>query len=270
MNPESRDSALAFYPSSRACARLPETVQSQSGHVCCGTSPWRSQQRPYTNRTRSARETRRGRASSTRPGPPRPRQHAGGDIAPQRDHELARHGDDPNAAAALPTPEVRPVPLREGALRLPPHPMPGQLNADRLEAGVPGATDALLVLGLAAVVGRGGKPRSPPIWRRFGTPATPTLRRPTPRRWSSPRPSTAPAGATHSSGPPPSPPPAAAPRARRSAPGVSASRAVRARQPCLHVGRQRRPRPIAHAWSTNCRAGAPAARQPQVASQPRI
>ena len=31
------DPVLAFYPSSHACARPPETVQSQSGHVCCGT-----------------------------------------------------------------------------------------------------------------------------------------------------------------------------------------------------------------------------------------
>ena len=31
------DPVLAFYPSSHARARLPETVQSRSGHVGCGT-----------------------------------------------------------------------------------------------------------------------------------------------------------------------------------------------------------------------------------------
>jgi len=53
----SPDSALAFYPSSRAGARLPETVQSQSGHPAAVPPPWRSvwRRRPCTSRTRSAR-----------------------------------------------------------------------------------------------------------------------------------------------------------------------------------------------------------------------
>ncbi len=49
------DPALAFYPGSRAGARPPETVQSQSGHRSGGTSFVAVAARPYTNRTRRAR-----------------------------------------------------------------------------------------------------------------------------------------------------------------------------------------------------------------------
>ena len=51
------DPVLAFYPSSHACVRLPETVQSQPGHVAAVPSLWRSRRATLPNRTRSARES---------------------------------------------------------------------------------------------------------------------------------------------------------------------------------------------------------------------
>jgi len=49
---------LIFYPSSRAGARLPETVPSRSGHECCGTfSVAVARRDPTQLRARSARET---------------------------------------------------------------------------------------------------------------------------------------------------------------------------------------------------------------------
>ena len=55
------DPVLDFYPSARACARLPETVQSRS-RTCVRRYPLRGGRplaRPVANRTRRARETRR-------------------------------------------------------------------------------------------------------------------------------------------------------------------------------------------------------------------
>ena len=55
------DPVLDFYPSSRACARPPETVQSRS-RTRVRRYPLRGGRplaRPFTNRTRRARETRR-------------------------------------------------------------------------------------------------------------------------------------------------------------------------------------------------------------------
>ena len=50
------DPVLAFYPDARACARSPETVQSQSGHEGGGTFFVAVAGRPSANRTRRARE----------------------------------------------------------------------------------------------------------------------------------------------------------------------------------------------------------------------
>ena len=68
----------------------------------------------------------------------------------------------PIRRARLPVPKLRLVPLRQRALRLPPHPIPRQLNADRLQPRIARPTDPLLALGLATVVRRGRKPEQPP------------------------------------------------------------------------------------------------------------
>ena len=52
--------------------RPPETVQSQSGHVSCGTFSVAVARRPYTTRTRSARVTATRAARSTRLSGSRP------------------------------------------------------------------------------------------------------------------------------------------------------------------------------------------------------
>ena len=78
------------------------------------------------------------------------RDDAARDVAPQRDDEFARDGDNPHAPLTFPGPEVFAIPPRERALRLPPHPIPGQLNTDRLQPRITGATDALVPRRLAA------------------------------------------------------------------------------------------------------------------------
>jgi hypothetical protein len=87
---------------------------------------------------------------------------------------LRATGDDPNPAGVIPMAKSLSIPLREHAVRLPAHPRPGQLNTDRLQPLVAGATDPLLVRRRPAVVG--ASVRTPETHRRrvdCGRPATP-------------------------------------------------------------------------------------------------
>src|SRR5258705_5387211 len=68
--------------------------------------------------------------------------HAARDIPPERDHQFARHRDNPNPPTAFALAKVPPIPLAQGAVRLPAHPIPRELNADRLQARVARATDS--------------------------------------------------------------------------------------------------------------------------------
>ena len=255
------DPVLVFYPSSRACARPPETVQSQSGHVCGGTLFVAvAVARPFANRTRRARETPMAID------------------APYATFTMAPSGTTPSVTyrqsamtslratatipirrARLPLPKIRLIPLRERALRLPPHPIPRELNADRLQPRIARATDPLLPRRLPAVVRRRRKARA---GRRSAadseTPATPAPPRATPTRSSSPRPSAALAGARHSSAPRRSPPPAAALRAPQSAPRGPAGAPRHARAALAR--RRAGPRP-AQSRTRRPPASAPARRQ---------
>ena len=122
------DPVLDFYPSSHACARLPETVQSRSRtRAAVPLRGGRPSARPFANRTRRAREVQ---APALRDFDDRPRRHdALGDIPPERDDQLAGHRDNPDPARAFALSKISRssespslIPLRERALRLPPHP----------------------------------------------------------------------------------------------------------------------------------------------------
>ena len=118
--------------------------------------------RPYTNRTRSARETRRPSRAPTRLSGSRP--PARRPVVTYRHSaitSLRATATIPIRRARLPCPKVRLIPLREGALRLPAHPIPGELNADRLQPRIARATDPLLPRRLAAVVRRRRKAQEP-------------------------------------------------------------------------------------------------------------
>src|SRR5882672_9184991 len=140
----------------RTGSRGPQRLFSLNPDHCAAAPPsWRSRettpQKPCVQRARD---------TSTSPPDLRDFQdrtggdHAGRDIPPQRDHELARDRHNANPARALSRPEMLPIPLCQGAVRLPVHPIPRQLNADRLEPVIAGATDPLLPRRLPAVVGR--------------------------------------------------------------------------------------------------------------------
>ncbi len=163
------DPVLVFYPSSHACARLPETVQSQSGHVCGGTFFVAVAASRNPTRTVRAARVRRPWRFALRGFQDRAlRDDAGRHIPPQRDHQLAGHGDDPDPPRAFALPKVRLIPLREARCRLPAHPIPRELNTDRLQARIAGATDPLLARRASPLsYGVGAKPSRPPICRRF-------------------------------------------------------------------------------------------------------
>src|SRR6266536_4535704 len=80
------DPALAFYPGTRAIARPPETMQSQSRHDAATPPLWRSLERPCAIPCCSAREriepSLRDFQDRARGDDPRR------DVPPQRDHEL--------------------------------------------------------------------------------------------------------------------------------------------------------------------------------------
>ena len=224
-------------------ARPPETVQShpdtdaavllRGGRV---SDPTR------TVRAARVRRLRRGPTTaavfSTAPAGTHP-----GRVAPQGDDQFARERDDADTPRAFARAEAPPVPLRERALGLPPDPVPGELNADRLQPGVAGPTDALLTVRFATVVRRWGKAQQPadlpPVAERtpdeafvsstdalvVATPFSCTNRPCASRRALQ------------------SPPPAAARRARRSAfrPARGAPRHGRS---ALALGRQRGARPV--------------------------
>ena len=95
---------LAFYPSARAAARPPETIQSQAER-------WRRyplrggrRRRTLTNRTRRARGA--ARAAARRALQHRARRHDPcGRPAPERDQEFARKRDDADFARPFPVPK---------------------------------------------------------------------------------------------------------------------------------------------------------------------
>ncbi len=79
-------------------------------------------------------------------------------IAPQRDRQFARQGDDHDAPHALRLPLGAVVkPLGQGRVRLMPEPQPGGLDQGIARAAVAGLGDALATASLAAVVGAGGE-----------------------------------------------------------------------------------------------------------------
>jgi hypothetical protein len=126
-------------------ARLPETVQSPSGHECGGTLFVAVAQRPYANRTRRARETPPFATAGLRRFQDRALRHnARRHIPPQRNHQLAGHRNNADPPGAFAFPKIRVIPLRESAWRLPMDPAPGQLDADGLKPHIAGATDPLL------------------------------------------------------------------------------------------------------------------------------
>src|SRR5207247_5210383 len=119
-------------------------------------SPWRSL--AWSDPTHSVRSARERGDPSLRDWPC-PFQdgargnHAGRDIPPQRNHELARHRHNPNPARSLPFPELLAVPHREGAGGLPAHPVQREMNADRLQPVIARATATLLHRRIHAPVG---------------------------------------------------------------------------------------------------------------------
>ena len=115
------------------------------GHECCGTFLWRSPGATLHSSVRAARV--RGLTAGRHAFQDRTGGHdAARGIPPQRDHEFARDGDNPKTAGAFAAVrEPVPIPTRQRAQRLPAHPIPRELNADRLQARIPGTTDPLLV-----------------------------------------------------------------------------------------------------------------------------
>ena len=149
---------IAFYPSSHAYVRPPETVHSRSGHVSGGTFSVSVGIRPVTVRARRARETRRGqRLGQLQNG--LGRNPAGRRTAPQCNHQPPRERYDADAPQTFRARKSVPIPARERTVRLPAQPIPRQLNGDRLQPRIPGATDSLLVARLPAVIGRRRKPQ---------------------------------------------------------------------------------------------------------------
>ena len=152
----------------------------------------------------------------------------------------------PIRRARLPVPKARAKPLRQRAVRLPAHPIPRQLNTDRLQPRIARPTDPLLARASPLLYGVGAKPRSPPIWRRFlnsrhtrpSSSNTDALVVATPFSCTSCRTALVGAAARHR--------PLLRARAPRSARASTARRAsARASRACTSA-RQRRARPIAH------------------------
>ena len=74
-------------------------------------------------------------------------------VAPERNEQLARQRDNPNASQPTTTPsELALIPLREGAGWLVPDPAPGQLHHEAPHMFIAGARDALIVCTLAALI----------------------------------------------------------------------------------------------------------------------
>ena len=80
-------------------------------------------------------------------------------VTPQRDHQLARHCHDGDAAdAALEVADPLAEPAAQLAFGLMAQPQPGELDRERAGTAVAGFADALLAPALAAVVRRAGQP----------------------------------------------------------------------------------------------------------------
>ena len=79
-------------------------------------------------------------------------------ISPQRDHQLAREGDDRDAPhATLVVANIVSKPAAERAFRLMVQPKPGQFDGDRPGTSVAGSADPLIGAAAATVV-RAGRP----------------------------------------------------------------------------------------------------------------
>ena len=221
---------------------------------------------PRTVRAARVRRHRAVRGYATRLSASRPPGDAGGHIAPQGDHQLAGHGDDPDLPRPFAFPEPRPIPLSQGTVRLPPHPIPGELDADRLEARIPGATDPCSRAGSPLSYGGGLNPSNPPISAAI---LKPRQTKPSSSRTSA---LVAPPFQLHQA-PQRTPRPVSADalwlgRARRAGPPGRRA-ATRPGQPRLQRRRQLSPRPIPHRRPPDpvrCRGTA----VPHVASHPRI
>src|SRR5712691_5184063 len=150
-----RDPVLVFYPGARG-SRGPQRLCSLNPDTSAAApSSWRSRETTRRDTVRAARVRRVDDQTDLRDFQDRAGGDCpGGDISPQRDHELARDRHNANSARALPCAEMLPIPLGERAERLPADPIPRQLNADRLQPLIAGATDPLLSRYLPAVVGR--------------------------------------------------------------------------------------------------------------------
>src|SRR5439155_15172406 len=131
----------------RDCAVSVRTRERR--YLLRGGRPWHDPSRPVrAARVRYADASLRG--LDDRPG----RDDADRDIPPQGDHQFAGQRHDPDAPGAFPLAEIRLIPLGQRALRLPAHPIPGELNTDGLQSRIAGATDPLLPGRLAAVIRR--------------------------------------------------------------------------------------------------------------------
>lgn len=121
-----RAPALVFYPGSRG-SRGPQRLCSLNPDTSAAApSSWRSRETTQHDTVRAARVRRVDDPPDLRDFQDRARgDHVGRDIPPQRDHQLARDRHNANSARALPLAELLPIPLRQGAERLPAHPVPG-------------------------------------------------------------------------------------------------------------------------------------------------
>src|SRR5258708_36430731 len=87
------------------------------------------------------------------------RHQAGGEVSPQRDHQLACQGHDGDAAdAALEVADPLTEPAGQLAAGLMPHPEPAKLDCEGAGTAVAGLADALLAAALATVVRCAGQP----------------------------------------------------------------------------------------------------------------
>jgi len=133
----------------------PRDYSSRSGHVCCNALSVAVASSNPTQFVRSARETRRG-PTTLRDFQDRARRYESRRrVSPQRNQQATCHRDDPNPSGALPT--IRKpgaVPQCQRAERFPAHPIPRQLNTDRLQPRIARTTNSLVAGELAAFIAR--------------------------------------------------------------------------------------------------------------------
>ena len=120
----------------RARARGPQRLCSLNPDTCAAVpSPWRSRRGDPTRTVRAARVRRADATGATRLSRSRPRGTT--PVVTYRHSaitSLRATATIPIRRARFPFPKCALIPLRQRALRLPPHPIPRELNTDRLAA----------------------------------------------------------------------------------------------------------------------------------------